>query len=130
MLFLLIGLYFQIDGIKQEIQIIKDTEATINTELSNSANINVQADTDAQLVDELENKVLWDDNHLAENVQSDSAIRRVYLTFDDGPSPNTDAILDVLDQYGVKATFFVVGKQNYNSQYKRIVDEDNEKKET
>ena len=123
MLFLLIGLYFQIDGIKQEIQIIKDTEATINTELSNSANSNVQVDTDAQLVDELENKVLWDDNHLAENVQSDSAIRRVYLTFDDGPSPNTDAILDVLDQYGVKATFFVVGKQNYNSQYKRIVDD-------
>ncbi len=32
-----------------------------------------------------------------------------YLTFDDGPSEQTPAILDVLDQYGVKATFFVVG---------------------
>lgn len=31
------------------------------------------------------------------------------LTFDDGPSPNTDRILEVLDRYGVKATFFVVG---------------------
>lgn len=31
------------------------------------------------------------------------------LTFDDGPSPNTDRILDVLDRHGVKATFFVVG---------------------
>ena len=32
------------------------------------------------------------------------------LTFDDGPSPNTDRILDILDQYGIKATFFVVGR--------------------
>lgn len=31
------------------------------------------------------------------------------LTFDDGPSDNTDRILEILDQYGVKATFFVVG---------------------
>ena len=34
----------------------------------------------------------------------------VYLTFDDGPSPNnTEAILDVLDRNNVKATFCVVG---------------------
>lgn len=35
----------------------------------------------------------------------------LYLTFDDGPDPRfTRAILDVLDEYGVKATFFVIGK--------------------
>lgn len=33
-----------------------------------------------------------------------------YLTFDDGPSTNTDRILEILDEYGVKATFFVIGK--------------------
>ncbi|MDO5120189.1 MAG: polysaccharide deacetylase family protein [Coriobacteriales bacterium] len=33
----------------------------------------------------------------------------VYLTIDDGPSENTQAVLDILDQYGCKATFFVVG---------------------
>lgn len=33
----------------------------------------------------------------------------VYLTFDDGPSQNTLKILDILDQFGVKATFFVIG---------------------
>ncbi len=33
----------------------------------------------------------------------------VYLTFDDGPSARTDEILEILDRYGVKATFFVVG---------------------
>ena len=31
------------------------------------------------------------------------------LTFDDGPSANTDQILEILDRYGVKATFFIVG---------------------
>ena len=31
----------------------------------------------------------------------------VYLTFDDGPSPYTARLLDVLAKYGVKATFFV-----------------------
>lgn len=39
-------------------------------------------------------------------------IHKVYLTFDDGPSTNTEKILDILDEYGVKATFFVVGKEN------------------
>ena len=31
----------------------------------------------------------------------------IYLTFDDGPGPYTDALLSVLHRYGVKATFFV-----------------------
>ena len=33
----------------------------------------------------------------------------VYLTFDDGPSPLTPQVLEVLDRYGAKATFFVTG---------------------
>lgn len=34
----------------------------------------------------------------------------IYLTFDDGPVPEvTPAVLDILDRYGVKATFFMVG---------------------
>ena len=36
--------------------------------------------------------------------------RAVYLTFDDGPIPRvTPWVLDVLDRYGIKATFFMVG---------------------
>lgn len=48
-----------------------------------------------------------------------------YLTFDDGPSIYTDEILDILDSYDIKATFFVVGKEDENSKaaLKRIVDE-------
>lgn len=33
----------------------------------------------------------------------------MYLTFDDGPSAHTERLLDVLDKYNVKATFFVTG---------------------
>lgn len=36
--------------------------------------------------------------------------RYVYLTFDDGPIPEaTPWVLDMLDRYGIKATFFMVG---------------------
>lgn len=49
----------------------------------------------------------------------------VYLTFDDGPSDYTDDILNILDEYNVKATFFVIGKTDEHSKemYKRIVDD-------
>ncbi len=37
--------------------------------------------------------------------------RKIYLTFDDGPIPEvTPWVLDILDQYHVKATFFCVGE--------------------
>jgi peptidoglycan/xylan/chitin deacetylase (PgdA/CDA1 family) len=50
---------------------------------------------------------------------------RVYLTFDDGPSSNTDAILDVLAAHNVKATFFVVMQTDDKSiaRYNRIIEE-------
>ena len=53
--------------------------------------------------------------------------RKVYLTFDDGPSSNTEAILEVLDKYNVKATFFVVGTTDEDlvPLYKKIVDSGN-----
>ena len=36
--------------------------------------------------------------------------KSVYLTFDDGPIPEiTPWVLDLLDKYGIKATFFMVG---------------------
>jgi peptidoglycan/xylan/chitin deacetylase (PgdA/CDA1 family) len=37
--------------------------------------------------------------------------RRVALTFDDGPDDYTERYLDVLDELGVPATFFVLGKR-------------------
>lgn len=52
-------------------------------------------------------------------------VKKVYLTFDDGPSSNTGRLLDILNSYGVKGNFFVVGTKNEKllPYYKRIVDE-------
>lgn len=48
----------------------------------------------------------------------------VYLTFDDGPSPYTGELLDVLARYNVKATFFVTNRNpDYNHFIKRAFDE-------
>ena len=49
-------------------------------------------------------------------IQSFSGLKKtqskvVSLTFDDGPHPATLSLLDLLDKYQVKATFFCIGKQ-------------------
>lgn len=50
-------------------------------------------------------KALW---------RMDPSEKSVYLTFDDGPIPEvTPWVLDVLDCYGVKATFFMVGENAF-----------------
>lgn len=51
--------------------------------------------------------------------------KKIALTFDDGPHPKkTKKIIDVLEKYGVTATFFVVGVnvKNYSSGMKEIID--------
>ncbi len=54
-----------------------------------------------------------------EKKQESDSSKVVYLTFDDGPSSNTKKILDILDKYDAKATFFVTGNgQKYNSYIK------------
>lgn len=60
-------------------------------------------------------------------VSSNEAVRKtVYLTFDDGPSENTERVLDVLNEYGIKASFFLIGNQIDENNYEiveRIRDE-------
>lgn len=51
--------------------------------------------------------------------------RSVYLTFDDGPIPQvTPWLLDLLDSYGIKATFFVVGDnvRKYPDLFRMVVE--------
>ena len=51
--------------------------------------------------------------------------KRVFLTFDDGPSMRTNEILDILKQENIKATFFVLGNyvEKMPETVKRIYDE-------
>lgn len=55
----------------------------------------------------------------------EAGLKRVYLTFDDGPSIYTKDILDILKRYNVKATFFVTGMNvpQYDEYYQKILDE-------
>ena len=46
--------------------------------------------------------------------------KTAYLTFDDGPSENTDKVLKILDKYKIKATFFVVGLNTSKANIKRM----------
>lgn len=46
-----------------------------------------------------------------DNTKTDPNKKVVYLTFDDGPTKNiTPRILKTLDEYNVKATFFIIGQ--------------------
>ncbi len=51
--------------------------------------------------------------------------KAVYLTFDDGPIPGvTPWVLDLLDRYGIKATFFMVGDnvRKYPEEFQMVKD--------
>ncbi|MBQ2068388.1 MAG: polysaccharide deacetylase family protein [Paludibacteraceae bacterium] len=51
--------------------------------------------------------------------------RAVYLTFDDGPIPEvTPKVLAILDRYGVKATFFMVGENidKHPDVFRQVID--------
>lgn len=59
------------------------------------------------------------ESNIPEGVNMDDYINQLgipnkkvaYLTFDDGPSRNiTPQVLDILDHYNIKATFFVIGR--------------------
>lgn len=67
--------------------------------------------------------VLEVDEEILPDTQIYPGKKLVYLTFDDGPSKNTDAILDLLSKYDVKATFFVLAKENMDDKYRRIIEE-------
>lgn len=58
------------------------------------------------------------------NPSPESGGKTIYLTFDDGPSPNTPRIISILNSYGIKATFFVKNT-SYNGYMKDIVDNGN-----
>ncbi len=50
--------------------------------------------------------------------------KNVYITFDDGPSRQTEEILNILDEYNAKATFFMLSNNiaNYPNVVKKMVD--------
>jgi len=102
-------------SMKEEPEEVKDTVQDENSHADINAN-QTAFEQDLSKMTLLEETVLLDEA---------SWPNKVYLTFDDGPSYLTDDILDILAQYDVKASFFVIGTDNpdLKAVYKRIVDE-------
>lgn len=126
LMFQLTGLRSDVKELQSEVRMWKNDSGQDELVETVPVENDVELSEDEATADivELENKLVWDD--IEQNAQawnSDSGIRRVYLTFDDGPSSNTDKILDILNEYGVKATFFVCGNERYKEEYQRIAEE-------
>ena len=89
-----------------------------------------QAERQLELEIIKENKRLAEierENQKKEQVLQEDKYKKIaYLTFDDGPSKSsTYSILDILREYNIKATFFVLGKMvvNYPQVLLRTVEE-------
>ena len=100
-----------------------------NNKLDNSGYLSFEEDPnadDAAMVAENTKGLLNGTKHYP--VRTDGK-KVVYLTFDDGPSTtNTPQVLDILDKYNVKATFFVLGSSiDKNEQAKEILKEEVER---
>lgn len=50
-------------------------------------------------------------NSYSNNNNNNNNSKLIALTFDDGPTSTTGQVLDVLEKYNVKATFFLIGQQ-------------------
>ena len=116
-------------SLKHQVEELTDRLRVYETgQVQDGTETNIITET-AENPDSADGAATADSDHIAqqplrENEETDDMIS-VYLTFDDGPSAETDRILDILKEYDVKATFFVIGKTDENSvkAYQRIVEE-------
>ena len=72
-------------------------------------------DINNNIINTIYDEVFRYDFILNEENVSDKKI--IALTFDDGPNYNTNKVLDILNKYNVKATFFVLGHRIKNNEY-------------
>lgn len=125
---LCILLFIKVDRLQKELDQMQrqiasqQKESTMAPEQADPANADTEAGLQTDGLQADSNLAKW---QTEETEPDDGQKRKVYLTFDDGPSSNTDAILDILKQYDVKATFFVTGKpqEQYQAMYQRIAAE-------
>ena len=97
--------------------IAKVTVANVTLESEINSNNNVQNSNDNK------NDTLQENDfdsksfiNSIDNIYNGEEGKRVFLTFDDGPTKEvTPYILDILDKYNIKATFFVLGTNVRNN---------------
>ncbi|MDQ0493670.1 polysaccharide deacetylase [Paenibacillus brasilensis] len=104
---------------------------TITLPLSNLYRIqNVNASlSDAQFVEkfaaEIKQQTAAKPSNAGNKGNVSSSSRTIYLSFDDGPTAHTSQLLDILDKYNAKATFFMLGPEirQHSAVMKRMVEE-------
>lgn len=103
--------------VSRELRLLKEKDNIIDTNIEES-----QEEIEENLSEETDSDVVQKESTLSGPLTES---KKVYLTFDDGPSIYTDDILDILSAYNVKATFFVIGAvdEKYAPMYQRIVEE-------
>lgn len=81
-----------------------------NTIKKQVKNMEIDLSSSSVVLDKNIKDVLYNyDYDLYSNKLIDRNKPMVALTFDDGPNANTSRVLDILEKYNVKATFFVLG---------------------
>ena len=108
------------DNVDGDITNLVNVEGTVNPYLAGSYTLTYTVSDAEGNSTSVVRTVVVDAAVRAETVMPDR--KTIYLTFDDGPSAHTKELLDVLKEYGVKATFFVVDTE-YANLISRIVEE-------
>ena len=111
----LITIFIYVLHINKKMTELENQEIEENTENENLMQIETELEEQEEIVvQEEKNQIKLPEyteiakERIANIYKSEEKI--AYLTFDDGPSPNiTPQILEVLDNYNIKATFFLLG---------------------
>lgn len=112
---------FALSACSRDVAVVEQTGMILEVTVANQQEIEAVI-SDAYTTTEAPTKAEFGQNCIGlteEDLPEDAKV--VYLTFDDGPSGNTQPILDILDRYGCGATFFVMNS-DYRDEYKNIVD--------
>lgn len=106
--------YTAVDDVDGDVTANVTVEGNVDTNTEGSYTLTYKVKDSSGNETTVERKVTVEQKK--EPVVTDPADKVIYLTFDDGPGPYTQKLLDILDKYNVKATFFVThGYPNYEN---------------
>ncbi|HSH36751.1 polysaccharide deacetylase family protein [Schnuerera sp.] len=89
--------------------------------MSEKSAINIALKHEKQLIEAEEARIAELEERKQKNLALEKDKKKAFLTFDDGPSETvTSQILDILKEYDVKATFFIVG--NLAEKYPDVIE--------
>ncbi|MDG5787509.1 polysaccharide deacetylase family protein [Evansella sp. AB-P1] len=89
---------------------LNDLHAQIESKRELINNLNEQIDNYKKQINQLEQKIEQKKNDNKAKTDPNGE-KKVFLTFDDGPTSLTSSVLDILQKYDIPASFFVIGER-------------------